>query len=224
MRSILLVEDDENLRYGLQLAFQKDYKVYSASALNEAHYLMAQFLPDILLLDVCLPDGNGMAFCSEIRKVSNVPIILLTVRDMETDEVSGLLSGADDYITKPFSLAVLRARVDALLRRTEKREISVLVSRGFKIDLNNHKVYRDKAEIPLSYTEFKLLRYLMGNSGKVLAKEKIISAIWDNQGNFVEENALPVNISRLRAKLEKDPKNPQFIKTLHKIGYLWSEE
>lgn len=224
MRSILLVEDDENLRYGLQLAFQKDYKVYSASAVNEAHHLMAQFLPDIILLDVCLPDGNGMIFCSEIRKESDVPIILLTVRDLETDEVSGLLSGADDYITKPFSLAVLRARVDALLRRTEKREISVLVSRGFQIDLNNHKVYRDKAEIPLSYTEFKLLRYLMENSGQVLAKEKIISAIWDDQGNFVEENALPVNISRLRAKLEKDPKNPQFIKTLHKIGYLWSEE
>jgi len=221
-KTILILEDDENLNRGIAFTFEKDgYQAVSASSVKEGKQLLEQHKADLIILDLGLPDGNGMDFCKEIRTYSNVPIIMLTVCDLETDEVSGLLAGADDYITKPFSLSILRARVEALLRRTEAESRHIISSGQYRLDTDNCKFYRGEEEIFISVTEFKLLVFLMTNAGQVLSKEQILSALWDKSGNFVDENTLPVNISRLRAKLEGDPKNPKTIKTIHGIGYIW---
>lgn len=222
-KTILILEDDENLNRGIAFTFEKDgYHAVSANSVKEGKQLLGQHKADLIILDLGLPDGNGMDFCKEIRTYSNVPIIMLTVCDLETDEVSGLLAGADDYITKPFSLSVLRARVEALLRRTEAESRHIIGSGQYRLDTDTCKFYRGEEEISISITEFKLLVFLMTNAGQVLSKEQILSALWDNTGNFVDENTLPVNISRLRAKLEDDPKNPKIIKTIHGMGYIWN--
>ena len=223
MKTILILEDDENLSRGIAFTFQKDgYHTVSAGSIIEGKRALEQYKPDLLILDLGLPDGNGMDLCKEIRTSSKVPIIMLTACDLETDEVSGLLAGADDYITKPFSLSILRARVEALLRRTEPTSRHVICSGRFRLDSDLCKLFRDEKEIPISMTEFKLLSLLMANAGHVLSKEQILSSLWDSEGNFVDENTLPVNISRLRAKIESDPKNPETIKTVHGIGYIWN--
>ncbi len=223
MKTILIIEDDENLSRGIAFTFDKDgYHAVSASSIQEGKRLLEQHQIDLILLDLGMPDGNGMDLCKEIRAYSKIPIIMLTAFDLETDEVSGLLAGADDYITKPFSLSVLRARVEALLRRTQAESRHVICSNQYRLDTDTRKFFREDEEIPISVTEFKLLAYLMTNAGQVLAKEQILSSLWDNEGNFVDENTLPVNISRLRAKIEADPKNPKTIKTIHGIGYIWN--
>lgn len=222
-KAILILEDDENLNRGIAFTFEKDgYQAVSANSIKEGKRLMEQHKADLIILDLGLPDGNGMDFCKEIRAYSNVPIIMLTVCDLETDEVSGLLAGADDYITKPFSLSILRARVEALLRRTEGESRHIISSGQYRLDTNLCKLLQEDEEIPISATEYRLLYFLMTNAGQVLSKEQILSSLWDNEGNFVDENTLPVNISRLRAKLEDDPKNPHIIKTIHGIGYIWN--
>ena len=132
---------------------------------------------------------------------SKIPIIMLTACDLETDEVSGLLAGADDYITKPFSISILRARVDSLLHRTETEKRHIIRSGQYRLDTDTYKFYRGEEDISISVTEFKLLVFLMTNAGQVLSKEQILSTLWDNYGNFADENTLPVNISRLRANM-----------------------
>lgn len=222
-KKILILEDDENLGRGIAFTFEKDgYDVVSAGSIKDGKRMLEQHNIDLIILDLGLPDGNGMDLCKEIRTHSKVPIIMLTACDLETDEVSGLLAGADDYITKPFSLSILRARVAALLRRMETESRHIINSGQYILDTDTCKFYRGEEEISISVTEFKLLVFLMTNAGQVLSKEQILSALWDNTGNFVDENTLPVNISRLRAKLEDDPKNPHIIKTLHGIGYIWN--
>lgn len=223
-KKILILEDDENLSRGIAFTFERDgYGAVSAGGVKEGRRLLEQHKIDLIILDLGLPDGNGMDFCKEIRAYSKVPIIMLTACDLETDEVSGLLSGADDYITKPFSLSVLRARVQALLRRAEGETHHAIRSGKYMLDTNLCKFFREDEEIPISATEYRLLYFLLTNAGQVLSKEQILSALWDNGGNFVDENTLPVNISRLRAKFEDDPKNPKTIKTVHGIGYIWTE-
>ncbi|ADY55562.1 two component transcriptional regulator, winged helix family [Syntrophobotulus glycolicus DSM 8271] len=224
MKTILILEDDENLSRGIAFTFEKDgYDAVSAGSIQDGKRMLEQHNIDLIILDLGLPDGSGMDLCKEIRTYSNIPIIMLTACDLETDEVSGLLVGADDYITKPFSLSVLRARVEALLRRTESESRHIIHSGKYKLDAELCKFFRgEEEEIPISATEYRLLSFLMTNAGQVLSKEQILSFLWDNEGNFVDENTLPVNISRLRAKLEDDPKNPQTIKTIHGIGYIWN--
>lgn len=222
-KKLLILEDDENLNRGIAFTFEKDgYGVVSAGRIKDGKRMLEQHKIDLIILDLGLPDGNGLDLCKEIRTYSNVPIIMLTACDLETDEVSGLLAGADDYITKPFSLSVLRARVEALLRRMEAENRHIIHSGKYRLDTNLCKLFREDGEIPVSATEYRLLYFLMTNAGQVLSKEQMLSSLWDNGGNFVDENTLPVNISRLRAKLEEDPKNPQIIKTIHGIGYIWN--
>lgn len=224
MKTILILEDDENLSRGIAFTFEKvGYQIVSANSIAEGKRALEHHKPDLLILDLGLPDGSGMDLCKEIRTSSKVPIIMLTACDLETDEVSGLLAGADDYITKPFSLSVLRARVEALLRRTETKSSHVICSGKYKLDVDLCKFFCEDKEISISITEFKLLSFFMTNAGHILSKEQILSSLWDSEGNFVDENTLPVNISRLRAKIESDPKNPETIKTVHGIGYIWNE-
>ena len=221
MPNLLIIEDDNDLLRGIAFAFEKEgYTAYKAATIAEGRAKLTQNNIDIIILDIGLPDGSGMDFCCQIRTTSNVPIVMLTACDMETDEVQGLTAGADDYITKPFSLSVLRARVEAVLRRSKAKE----TPGALELDVNLCKLYKNGQEIPISATEFKLLNFFMTNAGQVLTKDQILAALWDNQGNFVDENTLPVNISRLRAKIEDDPKKPQIIKIIHGIGYIFAKE
>jgi len=225
MKQILIIEDDENLSRGIAFAFEKDgYSVIQANTLKAGKFSYEQNNIDIIILDLGLPDGNGMELCRYIREKSNVPVIMLTARDLETDEVSGLMAGADDYITKPFSLSILRARVEAVFRRLDAKDNKVIKSGKYRLDTDLCKLFCRSEEIPISATEFRLLKYFMSNAGQILSKEQILAALWDNQGNFVDENTLPVNISRLRTKIEHDPKNPKIIKTIHGMGYVWVKE
>ena len=173
-----------------------------------------------IILDCNLPDGNGFELCKKLREESEIPIIMLTARDTELDEIKALELGADDYMSKPFSVAVLKARVKKILKNTEH---SILKSGNIRVDLSNGKVTKNEEEIELSATELKLLVYFIKNTGLILSKEQILMKIWENDGEFVDDNIVSVNIRRLRIKIESDAKNPQHIKTVHGIGYIWKE-
>jgi DNA-binding response OmpR family regulator len=223
MKRLLIVEDDENLSRGMAFIFERDgHSVITANTLQGGRAELEQNDIDVVILDLNLPDGDGMEFCGNIREKSNIPVIMLTARDMETDEVAGLSAGADDYITKPFSLSVLRARVEAVIRRSDSNDRNIVRSGKFTLDTGLCRLYRDGAEIPVSATEFRLLGYFMRNAGRVLSKEQILSAIWDSEGKYTDENTLHQNIRRLRAKIGDDPKSPETIRTVHGLGYIWT--
>lgn len=180
---------------------------------------------DLVLLDINLPDGSGLDICRRLRKEGrNDPVIFLTALDTELHEVTGFQAGADDYITKPFSLAVLRERVMAALRRAERYQsaedsVTLLKEGPFTADLEKQSFYRGDEEVLLSKTEQKLLITLMRNKNMVLGRETLMEKVWGNDGDFVDENALSVSIKRLRDKLEEDPRNPRYIQTVYGIGY-----
>jgi len=225
MKTILLVEDDNNLSRGITFSLEKEgFTVHHAETLTQGKALFTRHQPDIIILDLNLPDGDGIDFCKSIRKNSNTPIIMLTARDMETDELSGLLAGADDYITKPFSISILRARVESVLRRLDGSSKDILSSGPFSLDTNHFKLYRQKAEIPISTTEYRLLKLFINSPGKLLSKEQILAELWRDQDEFIDDNTLSVNISRLRSKIEENPKKPQVIKTVYGMGYIWAVE
>jgi len=220
MKTILLIEDDADLSRGITYSLEKaGFGVRCAATLAEGRNQLHDETPDLIVLDVNLPDGDGIDFCRDVRMTSRVPIFMLTARDLEADELAGLEAGADDYVTKPFSLSVLRARIDNLLRRTDADDI--LHAGAFRLDTRQCKLHHGESEIPISTTEFRLLRLLMSNVGRVLSKEQITSALWENADDYIDDNALSVNISRLRAKIEPHPKKPTIIKTIHGIGYCW---
>lgn len=219
---ILIVEDDIALNKGIAMSFRGEQTV-QAFCLKEAEKLF-DVKTDLVLLDVNLPDGSGVDFCRKIRMKSNVPVILLTANDLEIDIVTGLESGADDYVTKPFSLAVLRARVSAVTRRrgAEEKESGLIlpnkpfIQEKFSFDFENMLFLWDGISVELSKTEQKLLRLLVSNGGRTLPRELLAERIWADGAEFVEENALSVTVSRLREKLPGAP-----IKTVYGIGYTW---
>ena len=220
---ILIVEDDKKLNDGIRLALKNDsYFFYQCQTLQEARDILNNEEITLILLDVNLPDGNGIDFVREIRKNSQVPIILLTVNNMEVDIVTGLEAGANDYITKPFSLMVLRARVSVQLRNKEAAGKDFMKFDGFEFYFDRMEFYKDKKAIELSKTEQKLLRVLCENKGKVLKREYLIDTVWQGDNEFVDAHALTVAIKRLRDKLEDDMQQPQYIKTVYGIGYTWA--
>ena len=176
----------------------------------------------LVLLDVNLPDGNGIDFVKEIRKNSQVPIILLTVNNMEVDIVTGLDAGANDYITKPFSLMVLRARVAVQLRNKETAAGDSVKIDGFEFCFDKMEFFKNGELVELSKTEQKLLRLLCENRGKVLKREYLIDEVWQGDTEFVDAHALTVAVKRLRDKLEDDVQNPKYIRTVYGIGYTWA--
>lgn len=176
---------------------------------------------DLVLLDCNLPDGTGFDLCRKVRRFSMIPIIMLTARDTEMDEIRALELGVNDYLSKPFSLGVLKARMKRILN--EKAETANLCSGNIVIDKSTCKVYKNEEEITLSKLEYRLLMYLIENKNHVLSKEQILSQIWDSDGKYVDNNTVSVNISRLRMKIEEDASNPKFIKTVHGVGYIWKE-
>ena len=182
--------------------------------------MLAQKKFDLLILDVNLPDGSGLDLLREVRQGEAVPVILLTANDLEMDVVTGLESGADDYITKPFSLAILRARVNAQLRRGTKSAWVELD--GFRFDFDRMAFWKNGEPIELSKTEQKLLRLLVENRGQTMSRGALVDRIWTDGADFVDENALSVTVKRLRGKLEDDPSSPQYLKTVYGLGYTWA--
>ena len=217
MKTILIVEDDRPLAQGIQMALsQADRNIRLGHTLSDARAQLAADPFDLMVLDLNLPDGNGLTLLEELRRTSDLPVLILSANDMEMDQVTGLERGADDYVTKPFSLAILRARVNNLLR--ERRQGGAVELPPFSFDFQQMSFTREGAPLELSKTEQRLLRLLVENRGRTLSREVLLDRVWDS-GEFVDENALSVAIKRLRSKLVDAP-----IKTVYGVGYTWSEE
>lgn len=225
MKQILLIEDDLSLINGLSFAIQKQgYTITIARTSAETDALWEEGKYDLLILDVSLPDRSGFDICRKIRKTSKVPILFLTAADEETDIIMGLDIGGDDYITKPFKLAVLMSRINALLRRSSNfnETETELSSNGITVQRLKGKVYKDDKELELTASEYKLLCFFMENPDIVLSSEQILSRLWDCSENFVDNNTLTVYIRRLRTKIEENPSSPQRIVTVRRMGYKWN--
>ncbi|MPQ45045.1 response regulator transcription factor [Clostridium tarantellae] len=219
--SILIVEDDKALSRGIVLALKSEkYTFYEANSLKNAKEYVNNYDFQLIILDVNLPDGNGLDFLNDIRKTSLIPVIILTANDMETDIVTGLEMGANDYVTKPFSLMVLRARVKAQLRQVTSKVNSFEIN-NFSFNFDTMEYKKGEILIELSKTEQKLLKVLVENRGNTLTREMLVDKIWTNGGEYVDENALSVTIKRLRNKLEDNPSKPTYIKTIYGTGYSW---
>ena len=223
MKDLLIVEDDRALGEGIRLALQApELRLQLCHTLAEAGALAARQPFDLLILDINLPDGNGLDFLRALRREHAVPVILLTANDLETDIVAGLELGADDYITKPFSLAVLRARVHAQLRRGTPAPAERVEIDRFSFDFGRMEFQRDGQPVELSKTEQKLLRLLVENRGRTLTRAQLVDRIWTDGAAYVDENALSVTVKRLRDKLEAAPSKPRYIKTVYGLGYTWA--
>lgn len=225
MKRIFFVEDDLSLINGLSFAIKKQgYEIDVARTGLEAEKLWMNGKYDLVILDVTLPDGSGYDICKKIRKVSKVPIMFLTAADEETDIIMGLDIGGDDYITKPFKLAVFLSRVNALLRRSENfnQMETELSSNGITIQRLKGEVYKNGKQIDLTASEYKLLCLFMENPNLILSPEQILSRLWDCDEKYIDTNTLTVYIRRLRKKIEDDPANPHKIVTVRGMGYKWN--
>ena len=225
MSKLLLLEDDLSLINGLSFAFQKaGHALEIARTLREAESLWQEGKYDLLILDVSLPDGSGFAFCEKVRQSSRVPILFLTASDTETSIIMGLDIGGDDYMTKPFKLAILMSRINALLRRSQHFQQSPgeLCSNGITLQLLEGRACKNGVPMELTAAEYKLLRFFMENPDVILSAEQIMGKLWDYDGNFVDGNTLAVYIRRLRTKIEDDPAKPARIVTVRRMGYKWN--
>lgn len=224
MERIFILEDDTTLSRGIGLALGGSGRTVTlADSIAQARKVMAHAQFDLLILDINLPDGSGLDLLRTLRSQGNdTPVILLTANDLEMDEVTGLEAGADDYITKPFSLAVLRARVQAQLRRGSVQPSSQMEMGPFLFDFERMNFRRNGLAVELSKTEQKLLWVLVENRGHAVPRATLVDRVWTDGAEFVEENALSVTVKRLRAKLEKDPAKPEYLKTVYGIGYTWA--
>ncbi len=222
MKKILLIEDDAALGQGICLALNSEHTALThCKNLLQGRQALAAADYDLLLLDINLPDGSGLELLRQVRQTSSLPILLLTANDLETDIVAGLETGADDYITKPFSLAVLRARVNAQLRRTAPAQLSAVELGAFSFDFQRMEFRKNGQSIDLSKTEQRLLRLLVENRGRTLTRATLLDRVWTDGAEYVDENALSVAVKRLRDKLEDVPSKPQYLKTVYGVGYTW---
>ena len=224
MKHILLVEDDIALGQGIAMALQiPETEITVCRGLREARQALSGRTFILLILDINLPDGSGLTLLRERKALRpEVPVLLLTANDLEIDEVAGLESGADDYITKPFSLAVLRARVNARLRRGGTAKSGELSLPPFVFDFERMVYRKNGAAIELSRAEQRLLRALVENRGHAVSRTALVDRVWTDGGDYVDENALTVTVRRLRAKLEDDPAAPVYLTTVYGIGYIWA--
>jgi DNA-binding response OmpR family regulator len=222
MPTILLVEDDatlaDTLRYNLE---RESYTVISASDGMTALELARSGNPDIVVLDVMLPRLDGFSVCRILRKESSVPVIMLTARQDEVDRIAGLELGADDYLTKPFSVGELLARIRAILRRTDRTtglERDIVTIGAIKLDTGSRRIWRDDNEVQLSQKEFDLLACLMRNRGLALSRDVLLERVWgfDYVG---DGRTVDVHIRWLREKIEADPSTPEYVQTVRGIGY-----
>ncbi len=219
MKKILIIEDDKKLSNGIHLALRNDYYCSQAYSLMSAReFDVKQF--DLILLDINFPDGSGMDYLMEIRRKSNVPVILLTANNMEIDIVSGLEQGADDYITKPFSLMVLRARVNVQLRGS-RQDTGIFKDGDYYFDFYKMEFLYKGSPVYLSRTEQRILHCLIENRGKSVSRNQLVDETWQGEAEFVEGHALTVAVNRLRKKLGISKNHPEYIKTVYGVGYIW---
>lgn len=230
MYQLLLLEDDRSLVDGLTYSLQKNgFAVDVVRTIAEARTRLSEIGRfDLLILDVTLPDGTGFSYCEAVRAVgSGVPILFLTASDEEVNIIRGLDCGGDDYLTKPFRLGELCSRIRALLRRAGRSAAAqgqYLQSGALKIDLLGSRVTLYGRALELTAAEYRLLCLLVRNTGRVMTRESILRALWDDGGDFVDDNTLSVYVRRLREKVEDDPSQPCHLCTVRGFGYQWKEE
>ncbi|ADH05073.1 MULTISPECIES: response regulator transcription factor [Bacteria] len=223
---ILIADDDKEIRNLLKIYLERElYMVDTAINGEEALHLFNQNNYNLVILDLMMPKIDGIEVCKKLRDKTNVPILMLTAKDHEVDKILGLSIGADDYITKPFSIHEVIARVKALMRRflvlgsnNTAQEKTTLSFKGLTINLNTYTVHTNKEEISLTGKELELLKFFTSNPGQVFTKTQLFRNVWDD--NYIEDdNTVMVHIRKLRKKIEIDPSNPKFIQTIWGIGY-----
>lgn len=215
MKKILIIEDDKNLNKGLSIALNKDYEVLSVSTISEAKNFIDK--ADLLLLDMNLPDGDGLEIIKYTRQSSAIPIIVLSAIDLEAYIISTINLGADDYLTKPFSLGILEAKINRAFEKISPSDLNIYNKNGLDFNFNENTFFVDNKNIDLTRTETKILYYLIKNKSQVITKELLFDFIWGLDDEFIDQNTLSVNISRIRNKLK--PYDP--IETVFGVGYKW---
>lgn len=226
MARILILEDEDSVNRGISFSLEKEgHKVVSCGTILEAKQQAAQSKPEIVICDINLPDGNGLEFIQWLREESNAYMICLTALDQEMDQVMGYEAGADDYMTKPFSLSVLLLKIEAWLKRNGRgREQKHLQSGTLYIYQEEMQVKKNGEEISLTKNEWKMLNYFLKSPKQVLSKQQILEHVFDVDGEFIDENTLAVYIRRLREKIEENPAKPSYIKNVRGLGYVWNED
>ena len=225
MQKILIVEDDIDIQELLRNFLQEvGYEISIANDGMEAISLFSTIHFDLILLDIMLPKIDGFTVCELIRKQSQIPIIMLTALSSEDEQIRGLDLQVDDYITKPFKLAIFLSRLNALLRRSENfnTEVTELISNDISIRLLKGEVYKQGKLLELTASEYKLLCFFMENPDQVLSAEQILGKLWDCNENYIDNNSLTVYIRRLRTKIEDNPGEPKRIVTVRGMGYKWN--
>ncbi len=223
---VLVIDDEPQILRALRAILSAHFNVTTASRGEEGLTLAAANPPDVVILDLGLPDIDGIEVCARLREWTQVPIIVLSVRDAEHDKVAALDRGADDYLTKPFGIEELLARIRVALRHSTQAQGSkeVVITAGpLTIDLARHVVTRDGAEVKLTATEFKLLAYLAANAGRVLTHQNILTHVW-GEAEADDVEYLRVYMRQLRKKLEEDPKQPRYLTTESGVGYRFMAE
>ena len=225
MTQILIVEDDKSLNQGIILALREEGRsLHPAYTLSQARQIWKKETIDLVILDINLPDGSGYDLLREIRQGSAVPVLMLTANDLETDQVTGFSLGADDYIIKPFSLMVLRARVERTLKRMQGETISSdYTDARYHFRFQEMVFLADGEEVTLSKTDQKLLRLFTRHPGQILSRSRLAEAIWTDGADYVDENALSVAVNRLRRKLQGKEKTCP-IQTVYGLGYVWGKK
>ena len=216
MKKILIIEDDTNLNKGLSIALNKEYEVFSVNTISEAKTFI--FSVDLILLDMNLPDGDGLEIIKLTRQTSSIPIIVLSAIDLESYIISAINLGVDDYLTKPFSLGILEAKIKRAFEKIVSSDLNIYKKDGLDFNFNENIFYVDNKNIDLTRTETKILYYLIKNKFQVITKELLFDYIWGIDDEFIDQNTLNVNISRIRNKLK--PYDP--IETVFGVGYKWN--
>lgn len=220
MQKILVVEDDTALNQAISYALHKEkYMVISACCIKEAEEAYKKELLHLVLLDVNLPDGEGFELCKWMKQQNNLPVLFLTARDLEEDALQGYELGAEDYVTKPFSMKILLKKIELILNRTAEEKPNVFEDGYLAIDFDNAKVMVRGEECAITPTELRLLRQLVLHKGQLLTYEVLLERLWDSGGQFVDKHALAVNVNRLRGKIE-DAEH-KYISNIYGMGYQW---
>ncbi len=220
MQNILIIEDDPDLNQTIGYALEKaGYGVFRADSIRKAESIFVREKICLVLLDVNLPDGEGYTFCRWAKAQREVPVIYLTARDLEEDALEGYESGAEDYVTKPFSMKILLKKLDVVLKRLTPAGSLAFQDDHLRMDLEQARLYVDGRECSVTPTEVRMLRLFLSNRGQLLTYEVMLDRLWDSGGQFVDKHALAVNVNRLRQKLE-DAEH-KYISNVYGVGYQW---
>ena len=223
--NILVVDDDREIVRSLaKLLEVEGYQVYKAYHGLEALDILMERQIHLILLDVMMPKLNGLSALMKIREKNNIPVIMLSAKTEESDKVLGLSMGADDYVTKPFSMSVLVSKISAMLKRTEKAVSNIVQTGKLTFYIDEKRVVKGDNAISITPTDWKLLMAFIEHPHHILSRKQLLERLWDSNTDYVDENAVAVNIRRLREKIEPDPSNPVYIKNVRGLGYVWEME